>query len=221
VIIRSTRGADADQRLLAVAESGDSSAEDGPLVHDDETGPLHVEEVLRVVDGDAISGDARAAFIASALVNQSSPIPSQIASPGAEITWFCRHFTSPGRFLTTDTCRSPAHWSRHSSRVRSARRWRTKITLSMVVLLSRFVSFWDRRAGYDRMDERTMRSPWCRPLASRRCSSHEAFIRVVERCAAPGTRMTDLARNLSIRFPATMDASAPGRTRTCNLLFRR
>jgi hypothetical protein len=38
----------------------------------------------------------------------------------------------------------------------------------------------------------------------------------VERCAAPGTRRTDLARNLSIRFSATMDASAPGRTRTCN-----
>jgi hypothetical protein len=126
-----------------------------------------------------ISGDARAAFIASALVNQSSPIPSQIASPGAEITWFCRHFTSPGEILD----------HRH-----------VPLTGPLVEAL---LSFWDRRAGYDRMDEHTMRShenrpqrvgtvqsegrsaPWpCRPVVT--CSSSPLRARHAQQVARRG-----------------------------------
>jgi hypothetical protein len=83
----------------------------------------------------AISGEFNAAFISSSLANHSSPMPSQTGSVGAELTRFWTYLVRPGCLPTIAMCCSPPHWARHCSRVRSARRYRMKITLAMGILL--------------------------------------------------------------------------------------
>src|SRR5882672_12746158 len=68
----------------------------------------------------AISGEAIARCIISALSNHNSPIPSAAVSFGRSIAWFCIHLLRPGIFLTIEVCLSPLHSAKARSWVRSA-----------------------------------------------------------------------------------------------------
>jgi hypothetical protein len=120
--------------------------DDRLLLDEDHAGLLHVDEVLRMLDGRRISGEFTALPIASSLSNQSSPIPSQIGSLGAATTRFCTNLVTPGTVLRMEVCCSLLQCSRHCSRVMLARRCRTKITFAIVspVKGKRCGSYWSR-----------------------------------------------------------------------------